>query len=544
MSLLTKISVPFKNVKTNLVHLQTVAKFSCVTNRLGLEHSSTVDNDAFDSYIVLGHDLEADLKKYKLEDKFKDLDLIKKNHKEFEKDLTFILTNNKRIIYSPTGPLNRDYDDVRQIAEASKKAMKKAIKIGSKKPLIINTVRDNFKLADQVALLAALEAAYNPLELREAKKAESLLKIEKLGYWNENQSEGQKTLDLVNAIELGRIVTRDIGGSDPERMSAQNVVSYINDVLESSNVKINVIEGQETFQKDYPCFAAVNRATQAVPRHSGRIVKLEYNESDQSEIDTTLLLVGKGITYDTGGADVKTGGYMHGMHRDKCGAAFVAGFFKTLSILKPKGLKVHGQICLTRNNIGEDAYVTDEIITSRSNKRIRVGNTDAEGRMAICDSLCEIKDLALTEKNPHIFTIATLTGHVVRSYGENYTGIMSNGPARNQEVDVKLQKSGEMIADPYEISRIRREDYEAHKGKSEYEDIMQCYSKPSAMTGRGHQGPAAFLIMASGLDNHGSDSEKPLSYTHVDIAGSSGKFPGIPTAAPLPSFVAEYILPR
>ena len=127
---------------------------------------------------------------------------------------------------------------------------------------------------------------------------------------------------------------------------------------------------------------------------------------------------------------------MHGMHRDKCGAAFVAGFFKTLSILKPKGLKVHGSICLTRNNIGEgklnyyytkiksnnlESYVTDEIITARSKKRIRVGNTDAEGRMAICDSLCEVKDLALNEKNPEIFTIATLTGHVVRTYGENYT---------------------------------------------------------------------------------------------------------------------------
>lgn len=68
-----------------------------------------------------------------------------------------------------------------------------------------------------------------------------------------------------------------------------------------------------------------------------------------------------------------------------------------------------------------ESYVTDEIITSRANKRIRVGNTDAEGRMAICDSLCEIKDLALKEKNPQIFTIATLTGHVVRCYGENYT---------------------------------------------------------------------------------------------------------------------------
>jgi leucyl aminopeptidase len=64
--------------------------------------------------------------------------------------------------------------------------------------------------------------------------------------------------------------------------------------------------------------------------------------------------------------------------------------------------------------------VTDEILVSRSNKRIRVGNTDAEGRLAILDSLCEAKDLALKEKNPKLFTIATLTGHVVRCYGENY----------------------------------------------------------------------------------------------------------------------------
>ncbi len=70
-------------------------------------------------------------------------------------------------------------------------------------------------------------------------------------------------------------------------------------------------------------------------------------------VDTTLLLVGKGITYDTGGADIKYGGHMAGMHRDKCGAAFIAGFFKTLSLLKPKGLKVLGTMCVARNSVGE-----------------------------------------------------------------------------------------------------------------------------------------------------------------------------------------------
>jgi leucyl aminopeptidase len=111
--------------------------------------------------------------------------------------------------------------------------------------------------------------------------------------------------------------------------------------------------------------------------------------------------------------------------------------------LKPKGLKAIGYLCLTRNSIGEgnnykfnyivlvyrmiylflilECYVTDEIITARSKKRIRIGNTDAEGRMAICDVLNEAKDLALNEKNPQLFTIATLTGHCVLSYGNNYS---------------------------------------------------------------------------------------------------------------------------
>lgn len=65
--------------------------------------------------------------------------------------------------------------------------------------------------------------------------------------------------------------------------------------------------------------------------------------------------------------------------------------------------------------------MSDEIITARSKKRIRIGNTDAEGRMAICDLLNEAKDSALKEVNPQIFTIATLTGHVLRCYGTNYT---------------------------------------------------------------------------------------------------------------------------
>ncbi len=72
---------------------------------------------------------------------------------------------------------------------------------------------------------------------------------------------------------------------------------------------------------------------------------------------------------------------MAGMSRDKCGAAAVAGILKACSILKPKGVKVVGAMCVVRNSVGENCYVSDEIITSRAGVRLRVGNTDAEVSM-------------------------------------------------------------------------------------------------------------------------------------------------------------------
>ena len=72
------------------------------------------------------------------------------------------------------------------------------------------------------------------------------------------------------------------------------------------------------------------------------------------------------------------------MSRDKCGAADVAGFLRVVSILKPKNLKVVGAMAMVRNSVGSNAYVADEIITSRAGVRIRVGNTDAEGLRNNC----------------------------------------------------------------------------------------------------------------------------------------------------------------
>ena len=99
---------------------------------------------------------------------------------------------------------------------------------------------------------------------------------------------------------------------------------------------------------------------------------------------------------------------------------------KVASILKPQNVKIVGAMAMVRNSVGSDCYVADEIITSRAGVRIRVGNTDAEGRMAMVDVLAHMKEKALHEVNPHLMTIATLTGHAVLAVGP-YTAVMDNG---------------------------------------------------------------------------------------------------------------------
>ena len=178
-------------------------------------------------------------------------------------------------------------------------------------------------------------------------------------------------------------------------------------------------------------------------------------------------------------------------------------------------------MAMVRNSVGANAYVSDEIITSRCGVRIRIGNTDAEGRMAMADVLCKLKEEAVSAVNPQLMTIATLTGHAYLTVGEPYTAIMDNGPAVRQQVAQKVQAAGHLMGDMFEVSTIRKEDYAFHKGefnlsrslfkmntssyfdfslgKSEYEDVLQCNNLPSSRTPRAHQAAAAFIILASGL---------------------------------------------
>lgn len=118
------------------------------------------------------------------------------------------------------------------------------------------------------------------------------------------------------------------GGGDPERMAAPRVEEYIAELFANTNISVQVISDQDTLLQEYPLFACVNRAASVIPRHAGRIIFLTYEPQNPACVLETILLVGKGVTYDTGGADIKISGNMVGMSRDKCGAAACAGFMQ------------------------------------------------------------------------------------------------------------------------------------------------------------------------------------------------------------------------
>lgn len=446
-----------------------------------------------------------------------------------------------RLISAPTGPLDRDYDDVRRVFDAAKKAARICLDSGVKAPLVVVELSSNseaFKHALDVAYLGMCQALWQPLEAREHLGEKRIETVERVGLYSASVID----VKWLGALEAGRRVARDLCGTEPERMAPPGFAQYCVDSFAGSSVKTTVLEDNEQILNDYPLLHAVARASVEVERHQPRVIRLEY--VGEGPVEKTLYFAGKGITFDTGGADLKVGGHMAGMSRDKGGAAGVAGFMKVLAEYCPKGIKVVAVLGAVRNSIGAEAYIPDEIITGHAGKRVRIGNTDAEGRMVLADILSHLREEAKQAVSPELFSVATLTGHAAIAFGP-YTALVENGPAIANRTAESIVASGESWGEPAEQSRSRREDFSFVQPRTKADDVLQSNNAPSVSTARGHQFPMAFLSIASGLEEHGKNSDLPLPFTHIDIAGSGvedGDWQhGKPSAAPVVALAANYL---
>jgi len=245
---------------------------------------------------------------------------------------------------------------------------------------------------------------------------------------------------------------------------------------------------------------------------------------------------------------------MAGMKRDKGGAAAAAGLLRTAADLQPEGVRLVAILGFVRNSVGSECYVADEVITGHAGKSVLVVNTDAEGRMVMADllSVARIGAIAAvtSEGVPadavNLHTCATLTGHAVVAVGP-YPIACDNpvAAARGPHGTARaIQTAAHHVGDPFEVSTLRREDFAFVRPKHASYDVLQCNTLPSSRTPRGHQFPMAFLVASSGLDAHGRDSELPIAYTHLDIAGAASRgdvAAGYETGSPVLGLAAHYL---
>ena len=168
-----------------------------------------------------------------------------------------------------------------------------------------------------------------------------------------------------------------------------------------------------------------------------QLVIMRWNGGEKN--DAPVALVGKGVTFDTGGISLKPGSGMWDMKGDMGGSAAVVGTMHALAARKAKA-NVVGVVGLVENMPDGDAQLPGDIIKSYSGQTVEVQNTDAEGRLVLADALWYTKE---TFKPKAMVNLATLTGAIIISLGHEYAGLFSN----NDEVATQLQSAGETSTD-------------------------------------------------------------------------------------------------
>jgi leucyl aminopeptidase len=169
-----------------------------------------------------------------------------------------------------------------------------------------------------------------------------------------------------------------------------------------------------------------------------RFIHLTYKP--EGEPKDRVVFVGKGLTFDSGGLNIKTGDYMRTMKMDKSGACTVLGIMKAVAQLKLP-VEVHGIIGAAENMPSGTAYRPDDIIRAMNGKTIEIDNTDAEGRVTLADALSYASNL----EPSWIIDMATLTGACMVALGEYTAGLFTNDPAFGEELIKVSKRTGERL---------------------------------------------------------------------------------------------------
>jgi len=343
------------------------------------------------------------------------------------------------------------------------------------------------------AVVMAMDAVYrfdqmnsNPPELRRPLRKLTLSVPQR-----SNLSTGEAAVARGLAIANGIKLTKDLGNLPGNLCTPTYLGEQALQLSKDLGVKATVLDRAEIEKLGMGTFLSVTNGSAQPPR----FIVLEYSGATKKQ--KPVVLVGKGITFDTGGISLKPGDAMDDMKFDMCGAASVLGVFRALGELKP-AVNVVGLIAACENMPGSRATKPGDIVKSMSGQTVEILNTDAEGRLILCDALTYAERF----EPAAVVDIATLTGACVVALGHVVAGLFSNSDGLARE----LLAAGENSYDRAWHMPLLDDYHEALQ--SNFADFANIGGRPGgAITA------ACFL----------SKFAKKFNWAHLDIAGVAWK---------------------
>jgi leucyl aminopeptidase len=315
-----------------------------------------------------------------------------------------------------------------------------------------------------------------------------------------------KSIRLIGAdtkINTGRIQAEASGNNlarwlttmPPNKLDAVGYTKLVRKMAKTNQWSCKRLGTSELTKLGAGAFLAV---AQGNDNDSAGIMRLRYRPGKKTA-KADLGLVGKGIIFDTGGTNLKPFQSMLDMHGDMQGSAVALGILLAITEMKLP-IAVDCWLAITENRTGPKAYKSQDVVTAANGKTIQTIHTDAEGRMALADTLV----LASRDKPGIVFDYATLTGTCVSAITTKYSGVFTNRP----ELHPKLKRTGQSCGErvwPFPIGDEFMEDL-----KSDTADFMQCSPKASG----DHILAASFLA---------EFVENDTPWVHMDLSASDNE---------------------
>ncbi len=241
--------------------------------------------------------------------------------------------------------------------------------------------------------------------------------------------------EAVGSIAATQNWVRDLVNTPTEQMGPEQLGDAMAELAARHQARFEAIVGDELLEQNFPAVHAVGRAADSASGRAPRLLRLDWGDSHHPHV----VLAGKGVCFDTGGLNIKTGNYMVLMKKDMGGAAHALGVAR---LVMEQQLPVHLTVLIpaVENAVDGNAYRPGDVVETRLGKTVEIGNTDAEGRVVLADALALGSEL----KPELMIDFATLTGAARIAMGPDLPPLF----ATNDEVAEGILAAGKTVQDP------------------------------------------------------------------------------------------------